>query len=307
MPVTAGGHSPLILTGALPRAGNHLLRGLLDRHPQLLVPPDEDYFVRFLLRSPLRQLAGALASRRVAPGFFRRLQKDGHLERINQGRSVNASGTEGALDLERYYDFVRTHHRRFSVAGLIRTHVGALEAALGLEGQGRTPVLFSAVSASKGDVLRQGRRLATLYDLRAIFVVRDPRAQFASKLGRKPDVDVERFCELQNSFAAQLDAFQGIAPMLRVGFEELVTETEASMRRVCAFLDIAFDEGLTRFTQTGRPTLSNSSYNPTSGIDQAVLTRYRESVPAETLRYIESHCLPTLFWSGPPEDISKSL
>ena len=37
---------PLLMLGAPPRGGNHLLRGLLDHHPQLLLPPDEDYFVR---------------------------------------------------------------------------------------------------------------------------------------------------------------------------------------------------------------------------------------------------------------------
>jgi hypothetical protein len=307
MPVTAGGRPPLILTGALPRAGNHLLRGLLDRHPELVVPPDEDYFVRFLLRSRWNQLAGALSSPRAAPKFFRRLQKRGHLERINQGLSRNASGTEGTLDLERYYEFVRSHHRRFSVAGLIRTHVGALAAALGAEGEGRTPVVFCAVSASKRDVLQLGRRLAALFDLRAIFVVRDPRAQFASKRGRKPEFEVERFCELQNTFGAQLDAFSEIAPMLRVRFEELVTDTEASMRRVCDFLGIAYDEGLTTFTQVGQPTLSNSSYAPASGIDVGTLTRYRQTVAPETLRYIESHCLPALFWRGSGEDSVEGL
>ena len=71
------------MLAAPPRGGNHLLRGLLDNHPQLLLPPDEDYFVRHLSRHPLLRLRGMFASRSGAPGFYRRLQKDGHLERIN--------------------------------------------------------------------------------------------------------------------------------------------------------------------------------------------------------------------------------
>ena len=76
---------PLLILGAPPRGGNHLLRGLLDHHPQLLLPPDEDYFVRHLSRHPLLRLRGMLSSHAGAPGFFRQLQKDGHLERINAG------------------------------------------------------------------------------------------------------------------------------------------------------------------------------------------------------------------------------
>jgi hypothetical protein len=54
---------PLLILGAPPRGGNHLLRGLLDHHPQLLLPPDEDYFVRHLSRHPLLRLRGMLTSR----------------------------------------------------------------------------------------------------------------------------------------------------------------------------------------------------------------------------------------------------
>ena len=70
---------PLLILGAPPRGGNHLLRGLLDHHPQLLLPPDEDYFIRHLSRHPLLRLRGMLASSRGAPHIYRRLQKDGHL------------------------------------------------------------------------------------------------------------------------------------------------------------------------------------------------------------------------------------
>ena len=304
MGLIEGGHrsnletvsDPFILLGAQPRAGNHLLRGLLDHHPELLLPPDEDYFFRHLLRNPVVKLRGMLCAPQRAPAFYRSLQKEGHLERVNAGRSKNVSGTEDSLDLERYYAYVKSHHARFSLATLIRTHVCALEAALGAEGQGRKPVSFCAVQASKQDALRQGRVLARLYDLRSVFVLRDPRAHYASKLGRKPDLSLSSYCRQQNDYLKQIDALSRHAPVLPVRFEALLCETEASMREVCDFLEIAFAEQVTRFTQNGEPTQSNSSYGASSGIDLSALTRYREIVPEQALRFIESHCPKELFW-----------
>ena len=71
---------------------------------------------------------------------------------------------------------------------------------------------------------------------------------------------------------------------------------------VCEFLEVAFDERVTSFTQLGRPAVSNSSHAPASGIDPSALTRYRDTVPPEALGYIEAHCAAELFWHGPGGD-----
>ena len=76
---------PMLILGAPPRGGNHLLRGLLDSHPALLLPPDEDYFIRHLSRYPWLRLLGMLVSGEGAPRFYRKLQKGGHLERVAEG------------------------------------------------------------------------------------------------------------------------------------------------------------------------------------------------------------------------------
>ncbi len=307
---------PLLIVGALPRGGNHLLRGLLDNHPRLLLPPDEDYFVRHLLRNPFRRAQGWLTTPERAPAFYRRLQKDGHLERVNAGNAKNSFGTEDTIDLERYYAYVRERHVRYSLDGTIQTHFGALEAALEHQqpGADRIKVFFCALQSTKGDIIWLGRRLSRLYDLRAIFVIRDPRAHFGSKLGRKPNAGLRSFCWRQNQYWRQVERFaRDYGPALRVRFEALVLDTERTMRQICAFAGIPFCEGTTQFTQAGNPTVSNSSYANVQGIDPGVLSRYRDKVAPRTLRYIEAHCRPELFWpeSGPPpapvEEIRQTL
>ena len=291
---------PLLILGAPPRGGNHLLRGLLDHHPQLLLPPDEDYFVRHLSRHPLLRWRGMLSSRSKAPGFFRQLQKDGHLERINAGHGTEVFGTEDSLDLEAYYRYISEHHERANLDNLVRNHVEALAVALGhVEGDGRLRVIFCALQPSNSDLSRVGRLLARSYEVRGIFLVRDPRAHLSSKLVRNPTLNLSRFCQRQNRYWEEIDEFAvNFGPALRLRFEELVTNTETCMRQVCEFAGIDFTPAVLEYTQGGEASRSNSSFGASAGIDRGVLTRYRDTLPAETVAYLEKHCLPELFWPG---------
>jgi len=293
---------PLLILGAPPRGGNHLLRGLLDHHPQLLLPPDEDYFVRHLSRDPLLRWRGMLTSRAGIPDFFRQLQKEGHLERVNAGHGKQVFGSEDSLNLEAYYDYVSKHHRRGSINRLVRNHVEALAVALGhTGGDGRLRVCFCALQPSNSDLTRVSKMLARSYAVKGIFLARDPRAHLASLLVRNPTVDLGRFCQRQNSYRQEVDWFiENCGPALHMRFEDLVTDTESCMREVCEFAGIAFSPAVLEYTQGGKASHSNSSFAVSSGIDRSVLTRYRESLPTETIAYIEQHCLPELLWHAPP-------
>ncbi len=291
---------PLLLLGAPPRGGNHLLRGLLDGHPELLLPPDEDYAVRHLARSPLTRLRGMLTPAERAPAFYHRLQKGGHLERVNRGAAAETRGTEGSLDLARYYDYIRAHHRPGRSGTLAANHVEAMAAALGSDGQGaRIRVYFCALQPSNRDLSRVARLLAPHYALRAVLVVRDPRAHLSSKLARNPGLSLARYCRRQNRFIEEIDRFgREHGPVLALRFEELVLDTATAASRVCDLAGIAFDPVLLEYTQGGRPTWSNSSFAASSGIDRAAVDRYRDTLPAEVSAYVERHCRPELIWRG---------
>lgn len=288
----------LLILGAPPRGGNHLLRGLLDHHPQLLLPPDEDYFVRHLSRHAWLRWRGMLASATAAPAFYRRLQKDGHLERINAGHGTEVFGTEDALDLEAYYEYIRCHHSRRDLNTLVRNHMEALASALGHEdGDERLRVFFCALQPSNRDLTRVSELLSQCYRVRGIFLVRDPRAHLASKLVRNPTLNLGRFCKRQNRYWQEIDDFAAnCGPVLRLRFEDLVIDTEARMREVCQFAGIEFLPSLLEYTQGGEVSHSNSSFVTSRGVDHSALTRYRETLPAASINYVEKHCIPELFW-----------
>jgi hypothetical protein len=294
----AAAKAPLLILGAPPRGGNHLLRGLLDYHPELLLPPDEDYFIRHLSRHPLLRWRGMLASAAGAPGFYRRLQKDGHLERINAGHGTEVFGTEDSLDLDAYYGYIRAHHRRWDLGALVSNHVEALARALGhTEGDGRLRVFFCALQPSNRDLTRVSALLARNYDVRGIFLVRDPRAHLASKLVRNPTLSLRRFCRRQNRYWYEIEEFSvNCGPALRLRFEDLVTDAPARMREVCEFSGIDFLPSVLEYTQGGESSRSNSSFAASPGIDESALTRYRDTLPEKSVEFLEANCLPELFW-----------
>jgi hypothetical protein len=242
-----------------------------------------------------------MLSSAAVPEFFRQLQKNGHLERVNAGYGTEVFGTNNSLDLEAYYDYVTRHHRRGNVDVLVRSHVEALAVALGhTEGDGRLRVFFCALQPSNNDLTRVSAMLARSYDVKGVFLVRDPRAHLASKLVRNPKLDLGRYCQRQNHFWQEIDRFiANRGPALRIRFEDLVTDTQTCMREICDFAGIKFSPAVLEYTQGGEPSRSNSSFAASSGIDYGVLTRYRESLPPETITYLEQHCIPELFWHAP--------
>ena len=145
-----------------------------------------------------------------------------------------------------------------------------------------------------------GALLARNYSVRGIFLVRDPRAHLASKLVRNPTLNLGRFCRRQNHYWREIDDFAlHCGPVLRLRFEDLVTDTERRMREVCDFADIDFAATVLEYTQGGKVSRSNSSFATSAGIDTGALTRYRETLPLETTTFLEKNCLPELFWRAP--------
>lgn len=299
---------PLLILGAPPRGGNHLLRGLLDDHPQLLLPPDEDYFIRHLSRKPWLRLRGMLTSPNKIEAFYWQLQKKGHLERVNAGQGTEAFGTEESLDLNTYYRYVREHHQRWSTDSLVQNHVEAMAQALGqVPDDNRLRVIFCALQPSNTDLSRVGRMLARSYSVTGIFLIRDPRAHLHSKLARNPSLDLQRYCKRQNRYLDEIDGFKRhCGPALKVRFEDLVTATESPMRKVCELAGIEFLPQVLEYTQGGQPARSNSSFTSSSGIDQSAIGRYKDKLPSDTIALLEKFCRPELFWREPSDSQSHS-
>jgi len=75
-------------------------------------------------------------------------------------------------------------------------------------------------------------------------------------------------------------------------FEDLVLQTEAVMRRLCARMNIAFNELLLEPTYNSMPVLSDSSHALATGIDPDVTSRHREALSASELDLVARTATP---------------
>jgi len=145
----------------------------------------------------------------------------------------------------------------------------------------------------------------TYPDGRLISIVRDPRSWYLSARGYR-DIDPSERRERDygtieaatalwvESSKAMLAARELYGDRFRaVVFEDLLTEPEATMRSLAAYLGIDYDPILIRPTFNGLPIKADSSFAVTGhGVSSEPLTRWRSRLQPEEIAYIEEHALP---------------
>ena len=146
---------------------------------------------------------------------------------------------------------------------------------------------------------------ATYPDGRLVSIVRDPRAWYLSARGYR-DIDpserrerdygtVEAATALWiRSAEAMLAAHERYGERFHaVVFEDLLSEPEATMRALCALLEIDYDPILVTPTFNGLPIKADSSFAVTGhGVSSEPLERWREHLSAEEIKYVEREALP---------------
>ncbi len=287
---------PLLVIGGIARSGNHLLRGLLDGHPKLAVPPDEDYFIRTLTRHRMNQFKGWVTAKEEAPLFYRKMQKNDFFTRLNSGGGVNSDNDEPLLDLEKYSGYVRENHQRFSFENPFRAHFGALRKSLLINSNEPEllKVYFCVLNPLFNDINNIGSSLARYYDVKAVFLFRNPLAVYCSAKSRLyfDGGNIKVFCRAMNKYYRDVVSFErkNRGEVFYLSFESLINETVPLMQRLASFINIPYHDILSRVTQNGKDIKSNSSFEGKEGIDHQALYRYREKLTQEEITYIKDNC-----------------
>lgn len=206
---------PVLFVGGAPRSGTTLLRNMLAAHP-LIAVPDESYFIHDLRRDLAGQ--GRLDDVGLAWELIRE-------HRFFKGWGLGADAVERVL----------ATHPPTSYADLLRA-------------------MFAAYAASQGKPLSADKTpansqafvwLAALFPTsRMLHLVRDPR-EVCMSLALKPwnpwgmSGAADEWAKHVGPALAEVDALGDRA--LEVRYEQLVSEPEAELERICDFAGVPFD------------------------------------------------------------------
>jgi hypothetical protein len=136
-----------------------------------------------------------------------------------------------------------------------------------------------------------------------IYIVRDPRATFASvrgfqKILRQRQMSVLRFCI---EWRASLQANRRNAarfPVLMVKYEDLVGDPQPTLVAICEFLGVSFQETLLQPTFDGADFTGFSAYSSFATqfttIDRSSLTKWKEVLSQRDVRVIEYLLAPDM-------------
>jgi hypothetical protein len=200
----------------VPRSGTTLLRLMLDAHPELTIPP-ETHFI---------------------PAVIRACHKGESAERVAEAITGHRRWADFGLD-----------------AGELRRRLDEAPPA----DAGAAIRAFYELYAEKQAKPRWGdktpgyatkmRRIAkALPEARFVHMIRDGRAVVASRArrSRRPvpvDVAARRW---KRRVISTRNRSKGVPHYAEVRYEELVGDTEATLRRVCALIELPFDDAMLR-------------------------------------------------------------
>lgn len=251
-----GPPAPFIVAAA--RSGTTLLRLMLDAHPDLAIPP-ETHFISDLLSTaaldpdPRAHFLREIISHPLWADF--RLDATGLRERVN------------ALE-------------PFSLGEGLRVFYQLYAARFGKNRWGdKTPPYIFQMRAIQ----------QALPEASFIHLIRDGRDVFASIkdlwFGPGSAADAARWWTARIHAAREQAKY--LPAYLEVHYEDLVTETEAVLRRICDFLALPWDEAMLRYHCRARCRLAEAA--------GAILPPHRAAYGSGGAR-IEIH----RFASGPP-------
>jgi len=308
---------PLALICQAQRSGGTLLARLFDGHPRCHAHPHE-----LLIGYPKPHMWPELELDEAPETWFAKL-KEAYLSTLfRKGRHTTPMKAPGEKSKHSYpfllpppfqrLIFLQETERRAPITSerqILDAYMTSLFNAWldnqNLRGADKRWVVAFSPRRAWGD----GReKLFELYpDGRLISILRDPLSWFTSAQGRDPHADPEPLLELwKRSAREMIEAKQRYPDLVFiVRFEELVRETDRTMRALSGFLEIDFDPVLTTPTFDGYPVGANSSYEVrTTGVVSDPVERYKELLSDEQRERILGACeglyKEALGWSAQP-------
>ncbi|MBN1123323.1 MAG: sulfotransferase [Anaerolineae bacterium] len=266
--------SPLFICG-FPKSGTTLLLALLDHHPELLVFPEETMFRKWATEPRLWSLDYLLSETPI--------------QAFQHGEVNWTSGYRNyeALDYPRFKSL--TEARQQAAEPSARTMLEAVIFSYGdVTGQTDRKHWVEKTPSNEHSLNEIVRWWP---DARALYIVRDPRDNYASYYSQKHgDYNPIRFVKDWSASIAKWERFAASRPdhSLRIRYEDLVREPEATLKHICRFLDIQWDDNLLIPTRNGVFWSGNSrDMVEFEGISDKPVGKFRQKLSGAEIEFLE--------------------
>jgi hypothetical protein len=215
----AAGRKPAPFAVGMNRSGTTLLRMMLDSHPQLAIPP-ETHFV---------------------PSLIKAVRDEGTPEAALEAMKAHREWGDFGFSDQEVLSWFRSREK-LRPGDAVRAFYDAYAKRVGKPRWGdKTPKY----------VMNMPQIQRALPEAHFVHVVRDGRDVALSVLDRTVrDIDAahvagrwKKKVSKARAVAARLDHY------LEMRYEDLVLETEPTLRRVCEFIDLDFDPGMLDYHQ----------------------------------------------------------
>jgi hypothetical protein len=305
---------PLVLVSQIDRSGGTLLSQLFDDHPQLHAHPYELHtghpkkyvWPTLDLDAGPQEWFGVLheppAERAFREGYRKVAQPNAPPEDVETFPFVLPPLLQREV-FEAYVARRRPTTEREVFDCYMTSYFNAWLDNRNLLGRDKRWITAFAARLSNEPASVQGL-FDTYPDGRLISIVRDPRSWYASARGVRDLVQTKSKERKYGTVEAGIEVWrEGTEALLAnrerhgervllLSFDELVGETEATMRVVADWLGIDFLPVLTEPTFNGQPIKADSSFAVAShGVVTDPLSRYREKLSGEEIDYIEREAL----------------
>jgi hypothetical protein len=281
-----------LFIGGAPKSGTSLLMSLLDNHPQLIVLPEETFYLED--RHKFLALNGYEAR-------LSWLLEKTNLRFLAMGRFEPKDG--GSTDARDYSGF--DYPRFASLAKSLVQQPGMNDSLLFSETVRAYGIVLGAdwqhcvrwIEKSTSNEVRAEALDELFPEAKVIQVVRDPRAVFTSRKSRlvknsQRYSKAHRFVREWNRSTQEISRLRrDPSRFLIIRYEDLVKNPRDIMEKVCRFGGFDFNEKILEPTRAGSGWEGNSAFHEAfKGISSASLDLWKNRLSEDEIWWIELHC-----------------
>ena len=281
-----------LFIGGAPKSGTSLLMSLLDNHPQLIVLPEETFYLedrhKFLaLNGYEARLAWLLQKTNL------RFLAMGRFEPKDAG-STDARDYS-SFDYQRFASLAKNLVQQpwMNDSLLFSETVRAYGIALGANWHD----CVRWIEKSTSNEVRAEALDELFPEAKVIQVVRDPRAVFTSRKSRLVKSSnlyskAHRFVREWNRSAQEIPRLRrDPSRFLVIRYEDLVQNPREILESVCRFAGIDFNEKMLEPTRAGAGWQGNSAFHQAfKGISTIAAEQWKSSLTEQEIWWIELHC-----------------